>query len=142
AFRASWTSPTEFFYVSDGKIRKRTLGGGNAQTVEFSATMQVTRAAGTYARRKRDFTSTTPRQALGIVRPVIAPDGKQIAFAALGDIYLMPIGGKPTNLTNDAAFDSDPSWSPDGRQLVYSSDKDSEHLQIWIRDMATGQARR
>ena len=32
AFRASWSSPTEFYYVSDGKIRKRTLGG-TAQTV-------------------------------------------------------------------------------------------------------------
>src|SRR5581483_8090922 len=142
AFRASWASPTEFYYVSDGKIRKRAVGASSPQTIEFSATMQVTRANGSYPRKKRDFTSTTPRQALGIVRPVISPDGKQIAFAALGDIYVMPVGGKPVNVTNDAAFDSDPSWSADGTQLVYSSDKDSEHLQLWIRDMRSGQARR
>jgi len=64
-----------------------------------------------------------------------------VAFAALGDIYVMPVGGRPVNVTNDAALDTDPAWSPDGRQLVYSSDKDSPHLQLWIRDMSTGDAR-
>src|SRR5262249_9357260 len=120
AFRASWSSPTEFYYVSDGRIRKRTVGGSE-QTIGFSARMQVNRAATMYTRRKRDFTSTTPRQALGIVRPVISPDGKQIAFAAVGDIYVMPVGGKPVNITNDKALDTDPAWSPDGGSLVYSS---------------------
>ncbi len=141
AFRATWASPTEFFYVSDGKIRKRSADAGSPQTVELSATMQVTRAQTAYAHRKRDFTSTTPRQVLGIVRPVISPDGKQIAFAAVGDIYVMPVGGKPVNITKDEALDTDPAWSPDGTQLVYSSDKNSEHLQLWIRDMRTGQSR-
>jgi Tol biopolymer transport system component len=140
AFRASWASPTDFYYVSDGKIHKRGLTA-DAQIVEFTATLQVTRAQTSYAHRRRDFTSTTPRQALGIVRPVISPDGKQIAFAALGDIYVMPVGGHPVNLTSDAALDTDPAWSPDGGALAYSSDKDSEHLQLWIRDMRAGRSR-
>ena len=142
AFRAAWADAKDFYYVSDGKIRKRSVDGGAPQTVEFSATLQVTRAAATYTRRKRDFTSTVPRQVLGVVRPVISPDGKQIAFAAVGDIYVMPVGGKPVNLTKDAALDTEPAWSPDGSQLAYSSDKDSEHLQLWVRDMKTGRSRR
>ena len=141
AFRAMWASTTEFFYVSDGKIRKRSADAGSPQTVEFSATMQVTRAQTAYAHRKRNFTSATPRQVLGIVRPVISPDGKQIAFAAVGDIYVMPVGGKPVNITTDEALDTDPAWSPDGTELVYSSDKNSEHLQLWVRDMRTGRSR-
>ena len=75
--------------------------------------MQVTQPQ--YTHRVRDFTSTTPRKALGIVRPVISPDGTQIAFAAVGDIYVMPVGGgEPVNLTKDSALDTDPAWSPDG----------------------------
>jgi Tol biopolymer transport system component len=140
AFRAAWASPNDLFYVSDGKIRRRTLAARDARTVDFSAAFQVTSPQ--YTRRVRDFSSTKPRKALGIVRPVLSPDGTQIAFAAVGDIYAVSTtGGKPVNLTSDAALDTDPAWSPDGNSLVYSSDKNSAHLQLWIRDMKSGQAR-
>jgi Tol biopolymer transport system component len=141
AFRASWASPSEYLYVSDGKVRRRSASGLPMQTIEFTATMPVITPQ--YKPRVRDFTSTTPRRTLGIVRPVISPDGTQIAFAAVGDIYVMPAsGGTPTNLTQDAALDTDPSWSPDGTSLVYSSDRDSPHLQLWVRDMKSGVARK
>ena len=139
AFRASWASAAEFYYISDGKIRKRAIDGNAAQTIEFTATLQVTRAD--YPRRKRDFDSATPRQALGIVHPILSPDGGKIAFAALGDIYLINMGGKLENITKDKYFDTDPAWSPDGQQLVYSSDKGGRLLQLWVRDMATGRDR-
>jgi len=141
AFRVSWVTGNEYYYVSDGKIRKRNATGGEAETVPFKATLQVTRVNGTYIRRKRDFDSTAPRRALGIVRPVISPDGTKVAFAALGDIYVMTIGQKPVNITNDRFLDTDPTWSPDGNQLVYSSDKGRDHLQLWVRDLRTGQDR-
>ena len=141
AFRASWASNTEYLYVSDGKVRRRSVAGLPMQTVDFTATMPVIHPE--YTHRVRDFTSTTPRKMLGIVRPVISPDGTQIAFAAVGDIYVMPASGGPaTNLTKDEALDTDPSWSPDGGSLVYSSDKNSPHLQLWIRDMKSGVSRK
>ncbi len=141
SFRVSWSTPDDFYYVSDGKIRKRSLEGGDSQTVPFRATMQVTRAAGTYTRVKRDFDSTAPKRALGIVRPVISPDGKKVAFAAVGDIYVMNVGSKPENITKDKYLDTDPAWSPDGGQLVYSSDKGGSLLQLWLHDMKSGQER-
>jgi Tol biopolymer transport system component len=149
AFRVSWAPDGtregapggSFYYVSDGKIRRRTLGGASVETIPFSAVLQVRRVNGTYVRRKRDFDSTAPRKALGIVRPVISPEGTRIAFAALGDIYVMPVGGKPENITRDRYVDTDPAWSPDGNELVYSSDKGRDHLQLWIRDLRTGRDR-
>ncbi|MBY0497034.1 MAG: amidohydrolase family protein [Cyanobacteria bacterium] len=141
AFRASWASSSEYLYVSDGKIRRRSISGLPMQTLEFTATMPVIHPE--YTHRVRDFTSATPRKTLGIVRPVISPDGTQIAFAAVGDIYVMPVnGGAPVNVTKDVALDTDPSWSPDGSSLVYSSDKDSPHLQLWVRDMKSGVSRK
>src|ERR1700748_1960080 len=50
-------------------------------------------------------------------------------------------GGKPQNLTHDASYDLDPTWSPDGRFLAWSSDRAGGLLQIWIRDMQSGQMR-
>ncbi|HET7086250.1 MAG TPA: amidohydrolase family protein [Rhizomicrobium sp.] len=139
-FRPNFLSSGEFFYTADGKIKRRDLNGA-AATIPFTAQLEVTPARGAYTRKKRDFDSQTPRKALGIVRPVLSPDGKTIAFAALGDIYLMPVGGKPRNITHDAAYDTDPAWSPDGNTLVYSSDKAGGLLQLWLHDVKTGQER-
>ncbi len=139
-FRASWLSPTEFVYVSDGKIRRRTLGVAAAQTIEFSATLQVTRAG--YQHRKRDFDSRAPRRVVGINTPAISPDGRQVAFTALHDLYVMPVGGTPVNLTNDRFLDADPAWSPDGSRLAWSTDRGGQLQDLWIRDMKTGRERR
>ena len=140
-FRPSWVSKNEFFYVADGKIKRRTLGGG-VKDVPFSVTLEITPPRDTYVRAKRDFDSQAPRKALGIMRPVLSPDAKQIAFSALGDLWLVPVtGGKPQNLTNDPSYDLDPTWSPDGRYLAWSTDRAGGLLQIWIRDMQTGQMR-
>lgn len=139
-FKASWASANEFYYVSDGKIKKRIVGVAAAQTIEFSATFTINPPS--YTKRRRDFDSKVPRRALGVVRPMISPDGKQVAFAALGDIYMMSVGGKPVNVTKDAAFDTDPAWSPDGTQLAYASDKGGQLMDLWVRDVKAGTARR
>ncbi|PJK04131.1 amidohydrolase [Lysobacteraceae bacterium NML71-0210] len=55
----------------------------------------------------------------------VSPDGQQIAFSMLGDIYLLPIdGGRARRLTSGAAWDVQPRFSPDGRQLAFTSDRD------------------
>jgi Tol biopolymer transport system component len=139
-FRVSWASPRDFFYTSDGRIRLRSIGAAAAQTIEFSATLTITPAA--YTRRRRDVDSVEPKQALGIVRPVVAPAGDRVAFAALGDLYVMTIGGKPENLTRDRYFDTDPAWSPDGAHLAWASDRAGDLPELWLRDMRSGAERR
>ncbi|MES2176652.1 MAG: amidohydrolase family protein [Gemmatimonadota bacterium] len=54
----------------------------------------------------------------------VSSDGKTIAFDLLGDIYTMPItGGKATALTRGMGFDAQPRFSPDGKKIVYVSDR-------------------
>jgi len=47
-----------------------------------------------------------------------------------------------TQLTFDPANDVDPSWSPDGKSIVFASDRgrDPEDYAIWRMDLATGEA--
>jgi serine/threonine protein kinase len=61
----------------------------------------------------------------------LSPDGRQVAVSKLGprpivstetDIWLIDLAtGKATRLTDDPAGDYDPSWSPDGKHIVFNS---------------------
>ena len=69
----------------------------------------------------------------------VSPDGTQIAFDLLGDIYLMPIGGSATparRLTSGPAFDMQPRFSPDGKRVAITSDRDGL-WNIWTVDVAS-----
>lgn len=62
----------------------------------------------------------------------VSPDGKTVAFDLLGDIYSMPVtGGKATLLAGGKAWEIQPRFSPDGKLISYTSDKDGGD-NIWI----------
>ena len=53
----------------------------------------------------------------------VSPDGKQIVFDLLGDIYLLPIeGGNAKLLRGGHAFEVQPRFSPDGASISFTSD--------------------
>lgn len=64
----------------------------------------------------------------------VHPDGTTIIFDLLGDLYVMPIaGGDATRLTSGAAYDFQPRFSPDGGQILFTSDR-SGISTVWIAD--------
>ena len=62
----------------------------------------------------------------------LSPDGKTIVFELLGDLYTLPIaGGEATRITSGQGYDMQPSFSPDGRKLVFISDRNGSE-NVWV----------
>jgi Tol biopolymer transport system component/imidazolonepropionase-like amidohydrolase len=62
----------------------------------------------------------------------VSPDGKMIVFDLLGDIYTVPMtGGSATRLTSGSGFDGQPRFAPDGKSIVFVSDRSgSENMYL------------
>ena len=62
----------------------------------------------------------------------MSPDGKQIAFDLLGDIYLMPsTGGEATRIAEGLPQEMQPRFSPDGKRIAFTSDRGGGD-NIWL----------
>jgi Tol biopolymer transport system component len=54
----------------------------------------------------------------------VSPDGQEIVFDLLGDIYKMPItGGEAALLSGGLAYEVQPRFSPDGKKILFTSDR-------------------
>jgi Tol biopolymer transport system component/predicted Ser/Thr protein kinase len=78
---------------------------------------------------RRRLTWPPPQYSGGDTWPAFSPDSQTLAFARwssawLVDIYIVPIGGgEPRRLTFDNRPISRLAWTPDGREIVFSSDR-------------------
>jgi Tol biopolymer transport system component len=132
--RVQWVSDFEFFYASDGHIKRRSIDGRES-LVPFSASLTLKRPV--YRAVHRVLEPVDPQPLRGIVSPAVSPDGKFVAFTAVGDLWLSSVDGSARRLTNDAAIERDPAWSSDGARLAFSSDRDGD-MDLWIHDLLSG----
>ena len=67
--------------------------------------------------------------------PAWSPDGRRIAFASDGDIYVMDAdGGNQRGLTTGGVNDGAPSWSPDGLRIAFASER-TKILGIYVMNI-------
>ncbi|MEO7240761.1 MAG: amidohydrolase family protein, partial [Sphingomicrobium sp.] len=76
--------------------------------------------------------------------PVPSPDGRRIAFSALGRIYVMALapGARPVPVTASGERAFMPSWSPDGRRLTFVTWTARDDGQLWTMTASGGRPRR
>ncbi len=109
-------------------------GNNFRSAVAVSATGLVAYRAGRASRRQLTWVDRTGRVlgTLGapdehsLISPRVAPDGRRVAVSRTvqgnTDLWLLD-GARTSRLTFDAGSDQYPIWSPDGRQLVFDSDR-------------------
>jgi len=145
-FKPQWLGSGEVLYTANGHIWRHGLGTRGSRNgveatidgptgvgvVPFTAKVSLHRS--TYAIAHRALEPVGPQKLTGIVSPVVAPDGRAIAFTAMGDLWILPSGGQPIQVTNDAAVELDPAWSPDSTRLAFASDR-SGHMDLWVHDL-------
>lgn len=61
----------------------------------------------------------------GATEMAVSPDGKEVAFVLRGDVYVTSVDYKTTRqITNTPCQERDIDFAPDGRALVYASERD------------------
>ncbi len=82
------------------------------------------------------------KELIGARFPSLSPDGEHICFSYMGDLWMVASqGGRALRLTDNQAYDQKPVWSPDGRWIAFTSNREGND-DIYVIPSQGGEARR
>jgi len=118
---------------------------GRILTISLAAALMSGACSGGSGRQlpqDRPSPSTSASAAPGLSGGDRSSLSGRIAFDDHDDVWTINADGTElTRLTGSPAYEFDPSWSPDGRQIAYRSDRGDES-EIWVMNAdGTGQRR-
>ncbi len=118
----AWAHDGKSIVISQGgKIHRVTIADGKVETIPF--TVHVQRTISQMAKSERRITDD-PFPMRFARWHTASPDGKTLAFQAIGHIWVMDMpDGQPRRLTASSftATEYSPAWSPDGKSIVFAS---------------------
>jgi imidazolonepropionase-like amidohydrolase/Tol biopolymer transport system component len=127
----SWMPDNKSIVIwSHGKINRIDITKPNSSTV-IPFTAQVTHTIADVVRFKQNINED--RFNINVIRQATtSPDGKWIVFNALGYLYKKQLpNGNPERITNGRDFEFEPSFSPDGRTILYATWNDTDGGSIY-----------
>jgi dipeptidyl aminopeptidase/acylaminoacyl peptidase len=106
--------------------------------------------AAALAQNKRPMTVDDLFRVQRIADPQISPDGKQVVYVVTkvdlpgnqssSTLWLADGSAPPRPLTTTTKKDRHPRWSPDGKQVLFESNRSGSN-QLWVIDVGGGEAR-
>ncbi|MET9693703.1 amidohydrolase family protein [Streptomyces sp. NPDC006514] len=122
-----WIGDDRLLITLDGRfrvVRPHRDGGADGREIPLDATLEVSRPR--YRVKEYVLEAERSLPVRGIHLPALSPDGRSVAFAALNALWVAPVsGGAPRKIVQApvTAYVQGPVWSPDGRALVYTDDR-------------------
>jgi Tol biopolymer transport system component len=114
-------------YTWDGEIYVRAAGSRESRRIEVTVAVDS-------RHNEVDYIDVAP----GISDFDLSPDGKEIAFVARGEIFVTSSGHADTKrITNTPEQERSVSFSPDGRSVLYASERDGS-WNVYRTDLTQG----